>query len=58
MLPSNVFQRIHKSYLVNMNYVNRVHKTNELMVELATGETLPVSIRQKENLIHAILKEK
>ncbi|WP_291403319.1 LytTR family DNA-binding domain-containing protein [Daejeonella sp.] len=58
MLPSNVFQRIHKSYLVNMNYVNRVHKTNELMVQLATGETLPVSIRQKENLINAILKEK
>lgn len=57
MLPSNVFQRIHKSYLVNLNYVNRVNKTNELMVHLATGETLPVSTRQKENLINAILKE-
>jgi len=58
MLPSNVFQRIHKSYLVNMNYVNRVNKTNDLIVEMATGETLPVSIRQKENLINVILKEK
>lgn len=58
MLPASVFQRIHKSFLVNLNYVNRFHKSNELMVQLATGETLPVSIRQKDNLINAILKEK
>jgi len=58
LLPSNIFQRIHKSYLVNLNYVNRFQKTNELMVQLVNGETLPVSIRQKENLINAVLKEK
>jgi two-component system LytT family response regulator len=58
LLPSTVFQRIHKSYLVNLNYVNRFTKSNELLIELANGETLPVSVRQKENFINAIVQKK
>lgn len=58
LLPSNIFQRIHKSYLVNLNYVNRFNKTNELLVELTNGESLPVSVRQKEDFINAILQKK
>lgn len=58
MLPTNLFQRIHKSYLVNLNYITRFHKTNELTVQLANGMSLPVAIRQKENLINAILQKK
>lgn len=58
LLPSNIFQRIHKSYLVNLNYVNRFNKTNELLVELTNGDILPVSVRQKEDFINAILKKK
>ncbi|MEC4050078.1 LytTR family DNA-binding domain-containing protein [Flavobacterium sp. SUN046] len=58
LLPSSVFQRIHKSYLVNLNYVNRFNKNNELIVELTNGDTLPVSVRQKEDFINAILQKK
>lgn len=58
LLPSSIFQRIHKSYLVNLNYVNRFSKADELLVELANGETLPVSVRQKENFINAIIHKK
>lgn len=58
LLPSTVFQRIHKSYLVNLNYVSRFTKSNELLIELANGETLPVSVRQKENFINAIVQKK
>lgn len=58
LLPSSLFQRIHKSYLVNLNYVNRFTKGNELLVELTNGETLPVSVRQKENFINAIIQKK
>lgn len=58
LLPSSIFQRIHKSYLVNLNYVNRFSKADELLVELANGETLPVSVRQKENFINAIIQKK
>ncbi|MFV8371194.1 LytR/AlgR family response regulator transcription factor [Flavobacterium sp. LB2P74] len=58
LLPTTVFQRIHKSYLVNLNYVTRFNKTNELLVELSNGQTLPVSIRKKEDFINAILQKK
>ncbi|MFV8393909.1 LytR/AlgR family response regulator transcription factor [Flavobacterium sp. LB2P6] len=58
LLPTSVFQRIHKSYLVNLNYVTRFNKTNELLVELSNGQTLPVSIRKKEDFINAILQKK
>lgn len=58
LLPSSLFQRIHKSYLVNLNYVNRFSKGNELLLELTNGETLPVSVRQKENFINAIIQKK
>lgn len=58
LLPTSVFQRIHKSYLVNLNYVTRFNKTNELLVELSTGQTLPVSIRKKEDFINAIIQKK
>lgn len=58
LLPTAIFQRIHKSYLVNLNYVTRFNKTNDLLVELANGESLPVSIRKKEDFINAIIKKK
>ena len=57
LLPSSIFQRIHKSYLVNLNYVNRFNKTDEFLVELTNGESLPVSVRKKEEFINAILKK-
>ncbi|WP_295093566.1 LytTR family DNA-binding domain-containing protein [uncultured Flavobacterium sp.] len=58
LLPTSVFQRIHKSYLVNLNYITRFNKTNELLVELSNGETLPVSVRKKEEFINAIIQKK
>ncbi len=58
LLPPTIFQRIHKSYLVNLNYVSRFDKTNELLVELSNGTTLPVSVRKKEDFINAIIQKK
>lgn len=58
LLPTSIFHRIHKTYLVNLNYVNRFDKTNELMVELSNGEILPVSVRKKEEFINAIIQKK
>jgi two-component system LytT family response regulator len=57
-LPSEIFQRIHKSYLVNLNYISRFNKINDLLVELTNGENLPVSIRKKEAFVNAILNKK
>jgi two-component system LytT family response regulator len=54
ILPVNIFQRIHKSYLVNLNYVSRFTKTNILEIELTNGEKLPVAVRKKEEFMNAI----
>lgn len=57
MLPSNLFQRIHKTYLVNINYITKYNKTNSLEIELTNGKKLPVSFRQKENFLNVIKKQ-
>jgi len=58
LLPETIFHRIHKSYLVNLNYINRFDKTNDLIVELSNGQILPVSVRKKEDFINAIIQKK
>ncbi|MGB8704934.1 MAG: LytTR family DNA-binding domain-containing protein [Gillisia sp.] len=55
ILPPQTFRRIHKSYVINLNYVVRYHRTNK-EVELTNGEKLPVSFRKEEEFINAILQ--
>lgn len=52
LLPPALFQRIHKSYLVNLNFIVRFNKTNPWEIELQNGKKLPVSHRQKENFMN------
>jgi two-component system LytT family response regulator len=52
LLPTDLFQRIHKSYLVNLNYIARFNRTNSLEIELQNGKKLPVSFRQKDNFLN------
>ena len=54
ILPAN-FVRIHKSYVLNLNFVVRYHKANK-EVELTNGEKLPVSFRKEEEFLNAILQ--
>lgn len=56
-LPDNIFCRIHKSFLVNLNFIKRFIKGAENLVELVDGSTLFVSIRKKEELINVLLKK-
>jgi two-component system LytT family response regulator len=55
LLPKVLFKRIHKSYLVNFNFVVEFNKVNELNVELVNNIFLPVSTRKKEELTNAFL---
>lgn len=57
ILPSELFFRIHKSYLVNMNFIKRFTRGDEQFVELITGQKLPVSIRKKDEFISVITKK-
>jgi two-component system LytT family response regulator len=54
LLPSELFFRIHKSYLINMNFVKKFFKIDDFLVELTTGEKLPLSYRKKNEFISAI----
>ena len=53
LVPTNLFHRIHKSYLVNLNYILRLNKSGSLEVELQNGVKLPVSFRQKDNFLNS-----
>lgn len=55
ILPQHSFFRIHKSYVINLNFVVRYNKINK-EVELTNGEKLPVSFRKEEDFINAILQ--
>ncbi len=57
ILDNELFIRIHKSFLVNLNYVAGYDKTNDLKVTLLNGIQLPVSVRKKEQFLNAILKK-
>lgn len=51
MLPSNIFMRIHRSYLVNLNYVVRYDKKDKQSLITTENHKLPVSTRKREQLI-------
>lgn len=57
LIVNELFVRIHKSFLVNLNYVVKFDKGDELKVTLSNGEQLPVSVRKKEHFLNAILKK-
>jgi len=57
LIENNLFIRIHKSYLVNLNYVINYDKTADLKVTLSTGIQLPVSVRRKEHFLNRILQK-
>ncbi|MSP84542.1 MAG: response regulator transcription factor [Flavobacteriaceae bacterium] len=52
LLPTNLFHRIHKSYLVNLNYISRFKKSKIFEIELYNGTKLPVSFRKKNNFLN------
>lgn len=52
LLPAEDFLRVHHSYMVNMNYVKSIRKTDGYFVELFKSETfIPVSKRKQETVM-------
>jgi two-component system LytT family response regulator len=51
MLGATSFIRIHKSHLVNINYIEKYIKSEGGMIELNDGTKLPVAVRKKEVLL-------
>ncbi|OFX47481.1 MAG: hypothetical protein A2X13_10305 [Bacteroidetes bacterium GWC2_33_15] len=57
MLPAEIFFRIHKSHLVNMNYIKSYSKTDGYKVTLENGLTLDVATRRNDDFIKALTKK-
>ncbi len=48
------FLRPHQSYLVNLNYVKKIDKTDGGFIILKNKKEIPVSIRQKKSIIKSL----
>ncbi len=56
LLKDYGFFRPHQSYLVNLNYVKRVDKSEGGFVVMKTGKEIPLSSRQKKRIIEFLEK--
>lgn len=48
------FFRIHKSYLINLNHIERINKADGVTVVMSSNDELPVSFRKKDEFIGMI----
>ena len=46
-LINNIFFRVHKSYLININYVNKLLKSDGGSIEMSNGDLIPISKRKR-----------
>jgi two-component system LytT family response regulator len=56
VLPEKLFFRCHKSYFVNLNYIENYNDSNKQII-LNQGTEIPVSVRKKEAFLHAISRK-
>jgi len=54
LLAGHNFFRIHKSYLINTEHIEKVIKADGVIVIMTNGDELPVSFRKKDEFIHFI----
>jgi two-component system, LytTR family, response regulator len=53
-LPADIFLRIHKSYIINLNYISNYNKNNNAILLLGTSTKLVVSKRRKRRILEVI----
>jgi two-component system LytT family response regulator len=58
LLPAGHFFRIHKSFLVNLNYVKEYTRTDGYHIHLENGITLEVATRRHEEFIRMLTHRK
>lgn len=51
MLPGHIFLKIHKSYLVNLNHIQKIERHQ---VTVANGDSIPLSASNREPLLEAL----
>lgn len=53
-LPEQHFCRIHKSYLVNINYIHKYVKSDGGYILMENGAVLPVSLRKRDHFMQLV----
>jgi two-component system LytT family response regulator len=56
LVNNNEFYRIHQSYIINLNYINKVIKTKLPQVVMINGDILSISRSKKASFFRLILK--
>jgi len=54
LLPKKMFCRIHKSYIININYIKKYQKGRGGFVIMQDGTSIEVSIRKKEEFLRLL----
>ncbi len=54
VLPPSIFFRVHKSHVINLNYVRRFVRGKQGMIEMNDGTMIEVSLRKKDALLHKL----
>lgn len=51
LLPSDIFHRVHNSYIVNLNFIKRYIRGDGGQIELISGKTIEVSRKYKDDFL-------
>ncbi|BAV08599.1 two-component system, LytT family, response regulator [Filimonas lacunae] len=54
MLLPHHFYRIHKSHIINLNYLVKVNKGDEFLVQMTDGAVLEVATRRKTDFLRCM----
>jgi two-component system LytT family response regulator len=54
LLPQKLFCRIHKSYLININYIKKYYKGRGGNVVMEDGVSIEVSVRKKDDFLRLL----
>ncbi len=54
ILPEEIFIRIHRSHIININYISRITKKNSGFIRLKDKSEIPISPKKKELLLKMI----
>jgi two-component system LytT family response regulator len=53
-LSEDLFYRIHKSYLININFISKYIKSDGGYLIMENGASIPVSVRKKDPLLKLV----
>ena len=53
-LPADLFLRIHKSYVINMNYISSFNKKRNFLLILGSDTILGISKRRRKRVFEAL----